>query len=77
MKIRVYAPPFGNHDVLDEKGLLSLPAGASLSDLFGEMKIPRIWGSILMVSVNYQRVKGKTPLKDGDIVTFFWPLSGG
>ncbi|MCP4577179.1 MAG: MoaD/ThiS family protein [Deltaproteobacteria bacterium] len=77
MRIKVYAPLFGDSEELDENGYLELPENATLGDLYKKMKIPRMLRNSLLCSVNYERSKKKRILKEGDVVSFIGPLSGG
>ena len=77
IKVKVYAPGFINHDPLDENGFLDLREGASMHTLFQKLKVPVPLRVILAYSVNYEQAKLTTKLKDGDIVTFLFPFTGG
>lgn len=77
MKIAVYAPPFCDHAALDREGQLELKEGASLRDALRALKIPPLLRPLLIIRVNYEKSAASRPLKHGDTVTIFWPLSGG
>lgn len=77
MRIKVYAPLFGDTEQLDENGYLEMPEGALLKDLYKNLKIPRLLRNSLVCQVNYDRCSSSAKLKDGDIVSFVGPLSGG
>lgn len=77
MRIRVYAPAFADHSVLDERGFLELPPGSRLRDLHRILKIPPLTRPFVLVAVNY-RVSGPGhPLADGDTVSYFSMAGGG
>ncbi len=77
MRIRVYAPAFADHSVLDERGFLELPPGARLRDLHRILKIPPLARPFVLVAVNY-RVSGPGRLlEDGDTVSYFSMAGGG
>jgi len=77
MKVKVYAPMFGNTDSLDDNGYLELPEGASLREVYKRLKIPLLLRNSLVCSVNYEPGKVGRKLADGDIISFIGPLSGG
>lgn len=77
MKIKVYAPMFGDTDLLDENGFLELPEAAVLGDVYKKLKIPLLLRNSLVCSVNYEPGKAHRKLSDGDIISFIGPLSGG
>jgi molybdopterin converting factor small subunit len=77
MRIKVYAPLFGDAEQLDESGYLEMPAGARLRDLYRKLNIPLIMRNAVVCQVNYERCGSGTKLQDGDIVSFIGPLSGG
>ncbi|MBT3226869.1 MAG: hypothetical protein HN580_18265 [Deltaproteobacteria bacterium] len=77
MKIKVYAPLFGESELLDDNGYLELPEGAILRDLYKKLKIPLLLRNGIVCQVNYERCKANKKLADGDTVSFIGPLSGG
>lgn len=77
MRIRVTAPAFCDHSAIDDKGNIELNRGTRLSGLLKILRIPLILKPILLVTVNYSRVKSSTVLKEGDTVSIYWPVSGG
>ncbi len=77
MKVKVYAPLFGDTDILDESGYLELAENATLKEVFKKLKIPLLLRTSLLCTVNYERVKMSSKLSEGDIVSFIGPLSGG
>jgi molybdopterin converting factor small subunit len=77
LNVKVYAPAFINHEPIGADGTVSLSDGATLYDLYRRLDLPIPLRLICFCSVNYERAKWKTKLKDGDIVTFLFPISGG
>ncbi len=77
MKVKVYAPIFGNTDLLDESGYLELAENATLNDVFKKLKIPILFRNSLLCLVNYEAGKSGRELSDGDTISFIGPLSGG
>ncbi|MBN2659479.1 MAG: MoaD/ThiS family protein [Spirochaetales bacterium] len=77
MKIKVIAPPFCDQTFLDDRGEAELPGQTRLSSLLGKMKIPPYFRPLLIIRVNYDKVPRNYILNDGDIVSLFWPISGG
>ncbi len=77
MRVQVYPPPFARLTELDEDGMMPLPQGARLFTVYRRLQIPLLLQPLLVCQVNYQRVKLNTQLKDGDIISFMLPLTGG
>jgi molybdopterin converting factor small subunit len=77
MKVRVFAPVFGNDACLDDSGYLELPEGARLDDVFRALKIPFPLKRLPLCLVNYKKAKLSAPLAEGDVVSFFSLVSGG
>lgn len=77
MQIKVFAPAFISHAPIDEDGYIFLENGATLKNLCQELKVPLIYRVSLFYVVNYDHVGINTKLKDGDIVSFIFPFSGG
>jgi len=77
IKVKVYAPAFINHDPIGADGCVQLNEGATLSQLYRQLKIPLPLRFSFFCSVNYERAGWNTELKDGDTVAFLFPISGG
>jgi len=77
VRVQVFAPPFCDHSVLDEGGELTLPEGATLGMALKRLKVPPLAGRLLITKVNYDRAPRSRKLKDGDVVSLLWPISGG
>lgn len=77
ISIKVYAPAIIDHSLLDKNGYLELEDGVSLTKVFDILKVPVMLRPVLLYTVNYDRVKMSTRLKDGDIISIFSPISGG
>lgn len=77
MKVKVYAPMFGDTAPLDDNGYLELPEGSRLGDVYKKLKIPLLLRNSLVCSVNYEPGKAGRKLSEGDIISFIGPLSGG
>ena len=73
MKIKVIAPfPV---DGRDKNDMLDLPEGSRVRDIY--KGAPLHLGRVLPVFVNGQQVKKSHVLKEGDVVIFLAPISGG
>ncbi len=77
MKIRVYAPPFFDHSCIDGSGLMEIAAGSTLADVYKKLGVPLVLRPILFCSVNYEKARSDRKLEDGDIVSIYFPLTGG
>jgi molybdopterin converting factor small subunit len=49
----------------------------SIGVLYQQLKVPLPLRPFVTCSVNYEQAKLNTKLKDGDVVTFLFPISGG
>jgi molybdopterin converting factor small subunit len=73
MKVKVIAP--FHIKGLDAEDCLDLKDGSRVRDVLrGRNLLP---GHLLPVFVNGQQAKKSQLLKDGDIVVFIYPISGG
>lgn len=77
MKVKLYAPPICDHTAIDDQGFLDIPQKSRLKDVLSLIGLPRIIRPILIAKVNYEKVPGSFILQEGDVVSIFWPLSGG
>lgn len=77
MRVKVYAPAFLNHDCLDAQGYLEMAEGARLRHALDALRVPLVLRPVLLCTLNYERVKLSTHLKDGDVVSIIAPISGG
>jgi molybdopterin converting factor small subunit len=77
IKVRINAPPFCDHSLVDESGCINLESGAKLSSLYKIIKVPAALRLLMITSVNYERARPSRELIDGDEVSIFWPISGG
>ena len=77
IKIRVYIPAFINRERLDADSYAYLQDGARISDLYRYLKIPLPLRLSFLYFLNYEPSKWNAQLKDGDTVTFLFPITGG
>ncbi len=77
MQVRVYAPPFGDANAVDERGFVDLAEGTTVDGLLRKLKMPLRRLAIGFCVVNYEKARPGTVLKDGDVVSFFSILAGG
>jgi len=77
IKIKVYAPGFINHKAIDQYGYVELLENDSVGSLYHKLEIPLPLRAISPCFVNYEQAKSTTILKNGDVVTFIFPIAGG
>ena len=77
MRVKVFIPAFIDHEQLEPDGMVTLKAGAKMADLYRKLKVPLPLRLSFLYVVNYEQVKWNTVLKDGDTVTFLFPVHGG
>ncbi len=75
--VKVYAPAFIDHSQIAEDGSVRLPEGATLNNLFKQLKLPLPLRFSSLFRVNYERADWNTRLQNGDIITFIFPVNGG
>lgn len=77
IKVKVYAPGFINHDPVDQNGFVEMAEDDSVHSLYRQLRVP-LWLRPLLTSyVNYEPAKSNKKLKEGDVVSFLFPISGG
>lgn len=64
-------------DGIDSAGCVDLPDGARVRDLFRRLHGFPLYARLLPVAVNGDQVNHSHRLKDGDMVVFIIPVSGG
>jgi hypothetical protein len=77
IKIKIYAPAFISHEQINADGMVTLEEHATLFDLYRRLKLPLVLRLSFFCSVNYEPAKWNQKLKDGDTVTFLFPIPGG
>ena len=77
MLVRVYAPAFCNHDLIDRKGFVEVEEGTTLLQLLKKLEMPFVCRNLPIVFVNDDRAKKSTKLKEGDVVSIMGPVSSG
>lgn len=77
MRVRVIAPAFCDHTIIDDRGMVELAQGTRLSGLLKMLKIPSLLRTLIIVRVNYDKVGNSYMLQEDDTVSLFWPMSGG
>lgn len=77
VRIKVIPPLGCDRSMLDERGWMEAEAGTDVRTVLKRIRCGRLKAKLLLVSVNGERVPLSTKLKDGDVVGFFMPMSGG
>ena len=77
MKVKVFPPRGCDRSALDARSWMEIPEGSTVGDVLRIIKCSPLRAKLLLVSVNGERAKFKHVLKDGDVVGFFSPVSGG
>lgn len=75
IRVRLIAP--FKLDGIDSDGCIDLPDEACVMDLLRRVHGLPLYAKFLPVVVNGNQVKRSYRLKDGDIVQFIVPVSGG
>jgi len=77
IRVKVYIPSFVDIKKLDTDSKVELSEGATLAALLHELRVPLPLRLSFLYVVNYEQARWNTPLKDGDTVTFLFPVHGG
>lgn len=75
IRVRLVAP--FELDGIDSDGCVDLPDGARVRDLFMRVRGLPLYARFLPVAVNGDQVNRSHRLRDGDMVLFIMPVSGG
>jgi len=73
----VFAPAFIDHKTIDDTGCVTMSDGSTINDLYNLLHLPIPLRLSYFCNINYEPAKKNTPLKDGDTVSFLFPISGG
>lgn len=77
MRVKIIPPLGCSREKLDEKGWAELPEGSTVADALRVIRCGRLKAKLLMCSLNGERAELRTPLHDGDVIGFFFPMTGG
>ena len=77
MRVKVLPPHGCDRSALDERSWMELPEGTTVRQLLRIIRCSPLKAKLLLVSVNGERVSLDRELRDGDVVGFFYPVSGG
>jgi molybdopterin converting factor small subunit len=75
--VKVFVPAFINHEHIDADSNVELPDDAKMADLYQLLQLPIPLRLSFLYCLNYEQARWNTPLKDGDVVTFMLPVTGG
>ncbi len=77
MKVKILPPHGCDRGLLDERSWAELPEGSRVRDALRLVRCSPLKAKLLLVSVNGERSPLDRELHEGDIVGFFFPVSGG
>ena len=77
MRVKILPPHGCDRSALDERSWAELSDGATVRDALRLVRCPPLKAKLLLVSVNGERSALDRELHDGDVVGFFFPVSGG
>ena len=77
MRVKILPPHGCDRSALDERSWTDLPEGSTVRDAMKLIRCGPLKAQLLLISVNGERCKPDQELKDGDVVGFFFPVSGG
>ena len=77
MRVKILPPHGCDRSALDERSWAELGEGATVRDALRLVRCPPVKAKLLLVSVNGEKSSLSRELHDGDVVGFFFPVSGG
>ena len=77
MRVKVLPPHGCDRSALDERSWAELPEGSTVWDVLRLVRCNPVKAKFLLVSVNGERRPLSHVLRDGDVVGFFFPVTGG
>ena len=77
MRVKVLPPHGCDRSALDERSWSELQEGSTVRDVLRLIRCSPLKAKLLLVSVNGERSPLDRKLRDGDVVGFFFPVSGG
>ena len=77
MRVKILPPHGSDRSALDERSWTELPDGSTVRDALRLVRCGPLKAKLLLVSVNGERCTPDRELHDGDVVGFFFPVSGG
>ena len=77
IRVKVF-PPYGcDRSALDERSWMELEEGSTVGDVLKIIRLNPLKAKLLLLSVNGERAALSQKLKDGDVIGFIAPVSGG
>lgn len=77
MRVKILPPYGSDRSMLDERSWAELPGGSTVRDALRLVRCSPLKAKLLLISVNGERSGLDRELKEGDVVGFFFPVSGG
>ena len=77
MRVKILPPHGCDRSALDARSWAEMPEGSSVRDALHLVRCNPVKAKLLLVSVNGERCPLDRKLCDGDVVGFFFPVSGG
>ncbi len=77
MRVKILPPHGSDRRVLDERSWAELPEGSTVRDALRLVRCSPVKAKLLLVSVNGERSSLDRQLREGDVLGFFFPVSGG
>ncbi len=77
MRVKILPPHGCDRSILDERSWAELPEGTTVREVLRLIRCSPVKARLLLISVNGERSPLDRPLRDGDVVGFFYPVAGG
>ena len=77
IRVKVF-PPYGcDRSALNERSWMEMEEGSTVGDVLKIIRLSPLKAKLLLLSVNGERAPLSQKLKDGDVIGFIAPVSGG
>ena len=77
MRVKILPPHGCDRSALDARSWAELPEGSTVRDALRLVRCSPLKAKLLLISVNGERCELGRTLQEGDVVGFFFPVSGG
>ena len=77
MRVKILPPHGSDRSMLDDRSWAELEEGSRVRDALRLVRCSPVKAKLLLVSVNGERSSLDRELHEGDVVGFFFPVSGG
>ncbi len=77
IRVKVFPLLRCDRSALDERSWMEIEDGSTVKDALRRVRISPLRAKLMLLSVNGERAPLSRKLRDGDVIGFFVPVSGG